>query len=105
MELRIMYEQVIKHSWLWYIVCVNVFTFVVFGIDKWKSTTPSARRIPEKTLWALSLIGGSIGALIGMRVFHHKTKKASFQAIFLLIFLIQIGGIFFLLSWMTRNGL
>ena len=58
---------------LWYLAAVNVVTFTVYGIDKSKARR-GAWRIPEKTLFLLPLLGGSIGALLGMRVFHHKTK-------------------------------
>ena len=52
---------------------VNVVTFILYGVDK--SRAKKGRwRIPEKTLLLLPLLGGSIGALAGMRVFHHKTK-------------------------------
>ena len=58
---------------LWYLAAVNVVTFTVYGIDKRKARR-GAWRIPEKTLFLLPLLGGSVGALLGMRVFHHKTK-------------------------------
>ena len=45
----------------------------VYGIDKAKAKR-GAWRVPEKTLFLLPLLGGSVGALLGMRVFHHKTK-------------------------------
>ena len=58
---------------LWYLAAVNVVTFTVYGIDKSKARR-GAWRIPEKTLFLLPLLGGSVGALLGMRVFRHKTK-------------------------------
>ena len=48
-------------------------TFTVYGIDKSKARR-GAWRIPEKTLFLLPLLGGSVGALLGMKVFRHKTK-------------------------------
>ena len=48
-------------------------TFTVYGIDKRKARR-GAWRIPEKTLFLLPLLGGSVGALLGMKVFRHKTK-------------------------------
>ena len=62
-----------------YLIVINIVTFFYFGIDKIKSQLQH-RRISEKMLWILSAIGGSIGALIGMNFFRHKTKKLSFQA-------------------------
>ena len=58
---------------LWYLAAVNVVTFTVYGIDKRKARR-GAWRIPEKTLFLLPLLGGSVGALLGMKVFRHNTK-------------------------------
>ena len=62
---------------------INLVTFFIFGIDKWKAKRKvqkeSIRRIPEKTLFLLSILGGSIGALLGMKVWHHKTLHKSFR--------------------------
>ena len=57
---------------LWLIV-INLATFAVYGIDKSRARR-GAWRVPEKTLFLLPLLGGSAGALLGMRVFHHKTR-------------------------------
>ena len=56
-----------------YLAAVNLVTFTLYGIDKAKARR-GAWRISEKMLFLLPLLGGSIGALLGMRVFHHKTK-------------------------------
>ena len=58
---------------LWYLAAVNLVTFTVYGVDKAKARR-GAWRVPEKTLFLLPLLGGSVGALLGMRVFHHKTR-------------------------------
>ena len=58
---------------LWYLAAVNLVTFTVYGVDKAKARR-GAWRVPEKTLFLLPLLGGSIGALLGMRTFRHKTK-------------------------------
>ena len=60
-----------------YLVVINVCTFLVYGLDKLKAKR-SARRIPEKTLFALAFLGGGLGALCGMYLFRHKTKHKSF---------------------------
>ena len=52
---------------------INLATFAVYGADK-RRARRGAWRVPERTLLLLPLLGGSIGALLGMRVFHHKTK-------------------------------
>lgn len=67
---------------LWLAV-INLIAFLAFGLDKWKAKRkerrPSVRRIPEKTLLLLAAVGGSVGALLGMRVFHHKTLHRAFR--------------------------
>ena len=77
---------VVGNPWAWliiWLVLINVVTFFVFGLDKWKAKRKvkkeSVRRVPEKTLFLLSTIGGSVGALLGMRVWHHKTLHKSFR--------------------------
>lgn len=57
---------------LWLIV-INLATFAVYGIDKSRAKR-GVWRVPEKTLFLLPLLGGSVGALLGMRAFRHKTK-------------------------------
>ena len=56
-----------------WLIAINVVTFAVYGIDK-RRARRGAWRVPEKTLFLLPLLGGSLGALLGMRVFRHKTK-------------------------------
>ena len=53
---------------LWYLAAVNLVTFTVYGVDKAKARR-GAWRVPEKTLFLLPLLGGSVGALLGMLVF------------------------------------
>ena len=66
-----------------WLVLVNLAAFVVFGWDKFKAKYrekhPAARRVPERTLFLLALLGGSVGAIAGMHVFHHKTRHRSFR--------------------------
>lgn len=56
-----------------WLAVINLLTFIVYGADK-RRARKGTWRVPEKTLFLLPLLGGSIGALLGMRVFHHKTK-------------------------------
>lgn len=56
-----------------WLTVINLLTFLVYGADK-RRARKGKWRVPEKTLFLLPLLGGSIGALLGMRVFHHKTK-------------------------------
>ncbi len=78
-----------------YIIGINVITFFYFGFDKLRSRL-GEQRVSEKTLWLLSLIGGSVGALLGMKFFRHKTKKLSFQAGMAMVVMIQVGLLFFI---------
>jgi len=93
---------------LYYLIVINIVTFLVYGIDKWRSTSgrflPTGRkkakqgswRIPEATLLILALIGGSIGALLGMKVWRHKTQHKKFKYGLPLILLAQIAIIYFI---------
>jgi uncharacterized membrane protein YsdA (DUF1294 family) len=56
-----------------YFVIINLISFIVMGLDKHKAQKRQWR-IPESTLFVLALIGGSIGSILGMRIFHHKTR-------------------------------
>ena len=62
----------IANALLYYLIVINIVTFLVYGIDKWKAKQGSWR-ISEATLLILAVFGGSIGALLGMKVWHHKT--------------------------------
>ena len=66
-----------KYLYIWLIV-INIITFDVFGIDK-KKAIDGKFRIKELTLFVLSLLGGSLGGLIAMHTFHHKTRKWYFK--------------------------
>ena len=93
---------VIGSPWGWlaiWLILINLVTFFVFGVDKLKAKRKvnheSIRRVPEKTLFLLAAIGGSIGALLGMKVWRHKTLHKSFRfgipAILILQILIPAG--------------
>ena len=79
--------------WTGYVVAINIIGFFVMGMDKWKART-NRWRIPEKTLFAVSILGGSIGTLVGMHVFHHKTKHWYFRVGMPLILILQCAGVF-----------
>ena len=73
-----------------WLAVINLVTFAVYGIDKAKAKR-GAWRVPEKTLFLLPLLGGSLGALLGMKLFHHKTKHWYFVWGIPLILLAQIA--------------
>ena len=68
---------------------------MVYGIDKWKAKQGSLR-ISEATLLILAVIGGCIGALLGMKVWRHKTQHKKFKYGLPLILLAQIATIYFI---------
>lgn len=74
---------------LLYLLAINVVTFFFFGVDKLQAQL-ERRRTPEKFLWFLALLGGTVGALAGMHFFRHKTKKVSFQMILTLILILHM---------------
>ena len=72
-----------------YIICVNLLGIIYFFIDKQKAKRQSWRT-PEATLFTIALFGGSIGCLLGMYLFHHKTAKPKFYIGMPIILGIQI---------------
>ena len=89
---------------LWLLI-INLVTFFAFGLDKLKAKRKikreRVRRIPEKTLFLLAIVGGSIGALLGMYVWHHKTLHKSFRIGIPVILILQI--VIPLGLWLCRN--
>ncbi len=87
-----------------WLVLINLAAFLLFGLDKWKAKRKvkhaAVRRVPERWLFLLALLGGSVGALLGMKVFRHKTLHRSFRvgipAILVLQVLLGIGWWYYL---------
>ena len=79
------------HSYLiYYLLAINAVAFIIYGIDKYKAKK-AKWRIPEATLLLLAVLGGSIGAWMGMKVWHHKTMHKKFKYGIPAILLIQIA--------------
>ena len=89
-----------------WLLLINLAAFLVFGLDKWKAKRKekkeSVRRVPERTLFLLAAIGGSVGALLGMKAFHHKTLHKTFRFGIPIILALQILIPLALLLW--RRG-
>ena len=62
---------------IWYLISVNIITFILYGVDK-RLAIKKKDRISEYTLLVFGFFGGFLGAIIGMNIFHHKTKKFKF---------------------------
>lgn len=80
-----------------YLIFMNLLAFLLMGLDKSKARR-NRWRIPEKTLFLSAILGGSIGAILGMQVFRHKTKHASFRIGMPCILIVQLGLAVYILS-------
>ncbi len=69
---------------------MSLISFIVYGLDKSRAAS-GGRRIPERTLHLLALLGGWPGALLGQRRFRHKTVKLSFRIVFWLVVLLHLS--------------
>lgn len=82
---------------LGYLLAVNIATFFLYGIDKYKAKK-GRWRISEATLLMMAVIGGSIGAWAGMRLWHHKTMHKKFKYGIPIIIIIQVALAVYLLT-------
>ena len=79
---------------MYFCIVINIITFLVFGYDK-RQAKNNKRRISEFHLLLLTAIGGTIGGLLGMNFFKHKTNKFSFILSFYTIMILQIVLLYF----------
>lgn len=96
--MHLLSEGYMKTLLIAYIILVNITGFVMMGIDKRKSIKKSWR-IPERKLFLTALLFGSIGVLIGMYVFHHKTRHLSFAIGIPAILVAQLLALSFIFTW------
>lgn len=87
------------HVILGYLLLSNLVAFVVYGIDKYKAKK-GKWRISESTLLMLAIFGGSIGAWLAMKVFHHKTMHKKFYIGVPVIIVLQLV----FAAWLIREG-
>lgn len=85
---------------IYYLVIINLITFVTYGVDKLKAKK-GYWRIPESTLLLLAFVGGSVGAWLGMQTFHHKTMHKKFKLGIPLILATQVIAAFYIF---IKNG-
>lgn len=79
----------------YYLAAVNILLCTLMGTDKLLAKLQK-RRIPEKALFALAILGGALGGTVGMYSFHHKTLHKSFAIGFPLLTIIQIAAVAYL---------
>ena len=82
---------------IYYLIGINAVTFLIYSFDKLKAKK-GKWRIPELTLILLAIAGGSIGAWLGMKVWHHKTMHKKFKYGIPLIVILQIALCIYLLK-------
>ncbi|MBN1469769.1 MAG: DUF1294 domain-containing protein [Fusobacteriaceae bacterium] len=76
-------------NFIYYLLAVNIYSFIVMGLDKWKAKN-KAYRVSENTLLLNAILGGAFGSILGMYIFHHKTKKKKFFIGIPIIIILQI---------------
>ena len=81
---------------MYYLFAINIATFFLYGIDKYKAKK-NQWRISEATLLLMAVIGGSIGAWVGMRIWHHKTMHKKFKYGIPVIIIFQVALAVYLL--------
>ncbi len=81
----------------YYLILINIVCLLLTGLDKFNAIHKNFR-IPEKVFFILSFIGGSLGTLTGMYVFHHKTKKMKFFLGIPFLFILNIISLYFLIK-------
>lgn len=80
---------------IFYLLAINIVAFIAFGVDKYKAKRDKWR-IPESTLLTMAVLGGSIGALAGMRFWRHKTLHDKFRIGIPVIIVLQIVAVVWL---------
>jgi uncharacterized membrane protein YsdA (DUF1294 family) len=79
----------------WYFLIINLLTFFIYGLDKAKSAMGSWR-VSERKLLSLAILGGSVGAIFGIKLFRHKTRKTDFLLPLGIILFLQVVLIYLL---------
>ena len=72
-----------------WLACINLLAFLMYGFDKWRAIR-DGWRIPEARLLTVAVLGGSVGAYLGMKIFRHKTRKNKFRVGIPVIFAVQV---------------
>ncbi|MFF2482536.1 DUF1294 domain-containing protein [Paenibacillus sp. NPDC058071] len=86
-----------------YLIAVNAWAFTMMGLDK-RYAIKRSRRIPEKRLFAAGIAGGALGGWLGMLLFRHKTKHASFRIGMPLLTLLNIVIVYAVAAYLISGG-
>lgn len=81
-----------------WICAMSLWAFAAMGFDK-RQAKKKSRRVPEKNLWLLAIIGGGIGAYLGMQMFRHKTRHTNFRVGFLMLAIVYFAIILYLFGF------
>ena len=84
---------------VYHLVCINISVFWAYGVDK-RAAVRGNWRIPEADLHTLEFLGGWLGAYTAQKIFHHKNKKRSYQAMFWLMLVLQGTVIYIILKYL-----
>ena len=84
--------EFIVYGLLIYLTAINIVAFFLYGIDKWKARHDKWRITEARLIW-IAVAGGSLGALLGMKLWHHKTQHAKFRYGLPTILILQIAAI------------
>lgn len=82
---------------LFYLILINCTALGLYGLDK-KRAVRNQWRIPEKTLLGIAVLGGGPGALLGMRLFRHKTRKPKFYIGIPVILILETAAVLWILK-------
>lgn len=82
---------------MYYLLAINIVSFFLYGLDKYKAKK-GRWRISEATLLLMAVIGGSIGAWVGMQLWHHKTMHKKFKYGIPIIIILQVCLVVYLHS-------
>ena len=85
-------NQYLLYGLLIYLAAINIIAFFLYGIDKWKARHDKWRITEARLIW-IAVFGGSIGALLGMKTWHHKTQHAKFKYGLPAILILQIAAL------------
>ena len=85
---------------VYHLICINLAAFLAYGADK-RAAERGDWRIPEAHLHTLEFLGGWLGAYAAQKIFHHKNKKRSYQAMFWLMLVLQGAAIYVILKYLN----